>query len=397
MQHEVAVGLALQRLDLLLVGLGAERGGDQRLRLAAREERRAVGPRQVADLDGDRPDLVDLAAVDPQAALDDHAAAPRRSRPPRTPRAPRPSWSSSRPSALPHLVEHAADRLGARVLLVRRQRGGQLAAPPGSRTRAASARSSPAFGSNVQRGLPACADQLLLDARQPLALLVAEGDRLQHLVLGALPWRPPRPSARASSVPATTSSSCEASCCGRRRIGDELAVDQADADGADRTARTGCRRGRARRRRRSWPARRDRSPGSPEMTRQITWTSLRKPSGKSGRIGRSIRRRGQGLLLDRRALALEVAAGDPAAGVGTLAILDGQREEVLAPPWRSWRRRTVASTMRAAEADDDGAVGLLGDLAGLDGEGVAVDVDLNGVAHTNVCPRGSAVTRRTPV
>ena len=49
-QHELAVGLALERLDLLLVGLGAERGRDQGLRLAAREERRAVGARQVRDL-----------------------------------------------------------------------------------------------------------------------------------------------------------------------------------------------------------------------------------------------------------------------------------------------------------------------------------------------------------
>ncbi len=29
---------------------------------------------------------------------------------------------------------------------------------------------------------------------------------------------------------------------------------------------------------------------SPEITRQMTWTSFRKPSGKSGRIGRSISR-----------------------------------------------------------------------------------------------------------
>src|SRR3989454_7997943 len=45
-EHEVAPGLALERLDLLLVGLGAERGGDQRLGLTAREDRRAVGDRK---------------------------------------------------------------------------------------------------------------------------------------------------------------------------------------------------------------------------------------------------------------------------------------------------------------------------------------------------------------
>ena len=50
-QHEALGGLArLQQFDALLVVLGAERGGDQRLRFAAREERRAVGARQHARL-----------------------------------------------------------------------------------------------------------------------------------------------------------------------------------------------------------------------------------------------------------------------------------------------------------------------------------------------------------
>src|SRR2546426_5391531 len=70
-EHEVAPGLALERLDLLLVGLGAERGGDQRLGLTARENRRAVGPRQVRHLDRDRPDLVDLPAIHADAPFDD--------------------------------------------------------------------------------------------------------------------------------------------------------------------------------------------------------------------------------------------------------------------------------------------------------------------------------------
>src|SRR5438552_1178499 len=68
------IRLALQRLDLLLVGLGAEGGGDEGLRLAAREERRAVRARQVAGLDADRPDLVRLAAVEADALFDDHAS-----------------------------------------------------------------------------------------------------------------------------------------------------------------------------------------------------------------------------------------------------------------------------------------------------------------------------------
>ena len=67
-QHEPAVDLALDRFDLLLVVRRAERDGDERLRLAAREDGRAVHAGQHADLRPDRPDLVELAAVEPHAA-----------------------------------------------------------------------------------------------------------------------------------------------------------------------------------------------------------------------------------------------------------------------------------------------------------------------------------------
>ena len=67
-QHELLVVLADQRVDLLLVRRRAERGDDQRLRLAAREERRAVRARQHPDLAGDRPDVGEAAAVDATAA-----------------------------------------------------------------------------------------------------------------------------------------------------------------------------------------------------------------------------------------------------------------------------------------------------------------------------------------
>ena len=76
-EHEPLVDLAVHHLDLLLVLGGAERGGDERLRLAAREHGRAVRARQHADLDPDRADLVELAAVEALA----RARAPRRAAP----------------------------------------------------------------------------------------------------------------------------------------------------------------------------------------------------------------------------------------------------------------------------------------------------------------------------
>ncbi len=57
-------------VDILLVLAGAERGDDQRLRLAAREQRRAVGARQHADLRPDRTHRLDVAAVNALAGIE---------------------------------------------------------------------------------------------------------------------------------------------------------------------------------------------------------------------------------------------------------------------------------------------------------------------------------------
>ena len=56
--------LVVQAVDLLLVGDGAERRDDQRLRLAALEDGRAVRARQHADLAVDGANLLGVAAVD---------------------------------------------------------------------------------------------------------------------------------------------------------------------------------------------------------------------------------------------------------------------------------------------------------------------------------------------
>ena len=74
MQHETLAREQAEIVDDLLVLGGAERRDGQRLGLAAREERRTVGARQQADLAGDRADLVELAAVDATALLGDHPA-----------------------------------------------------------------------------------------------------------------------------------------------------------------------------------------------------------------------------------------------------------------------------------------------------------------------------------
>ncbi len=62
--------LAVDHLDLLLVVGGAERRGHERLRLASREHGRAVRAGKQADLDRDRANLVERAAVEPLPALE---------------------------------------------------------------------------------------------------------------------------------------------------------------------------------------------------------------------------------------------------------------------------------------------------------------------------------------
>ncbi len=73
-QHEVVGELAGQRIDALRVAFGAQRGHHQRLRLAAREEGTAMGARQHAGADLDRPHGACVTAVDARLARQDLAA-----------------------------------------------------------------------------------------------------------------------------------------------------------------------------------------------------------------------------------------------------------------------------------------------------------------------------------
>ena len=71
MEHEAIGVLAHQRVDPLLVARGAERGDDDRLRLAAREERRSVRARQHASANADRTHGARVAPVDARLAGED--------------------------------------------------------------------------------------------------------------------------------------------------------------------------------------------------------------------------------------------------------------------------------------------------------------------------------------
>ena len=71
MQKKCFLVGAVERVDPLLVLAGAQRGHDQRLRLAAGEQSRAVSTRQHADLGHDRTYRLHVAAIDAAAAIED--------------------------------------------------------------------------------------------------------------------------------------------------------------------------------------------------------------------------------------------------------------------------------------------------------------------------------------
>ena len=73
-KHEALEGFAFQHIQPLLVLAGAERGRHQSLRLAAREQRRAVRAGQQADLHADGTHLVEGAPVGPLMLVDDVVA-----------------------------------------------------------------------------------------------------------------------------------------------------------------------------------------------------------------------------------------------------------------------------------------------------------------------------------
>ena len=114
---------------------------------------------------------------------------------------------------------------------------------------------------------------------------------------------------------------------------------------------------------------RHRSPGRRRATVTKTWTSFLKPSGKSGRIERSMSRLARISLSDGTALTLEESARDLARGVGLLAVLDREREEREGGDVGG--DGDGGQHHRVAEPYQGGAGGLLRQSPGLDHQGAS--------------------------
>ncbi len=135
-----------------------------------------------------------------------------------------------------------------------------------------------------------------------------------------------------------------------RGEGDELAVDVAQADRADRARGTAAARGTGPSRRRSSPARRRRSAGRWPGRRPGPGPRRETTRGTCGRIGRSMSRDGERFLGRRPAFALEEPAGKLPGGGDPLAIIAGQGEEIDPGPgggrWR-WPRGPPSRHIRS--------------------------------------------------
>ena len=157
-----------------------------------------------------------------------------------------------------------------------------------SRTRASRAASLPARGSKAQRGLAARATRSLcirasfLHSAWPKAIA-------SSMVSSGTSLAPASTMSTASSVPAITSSSVDTVCSAVVGL-----TTNRPSTCPTRTAPTGPSNGMPDRQSAADAPFIARTSGSfswsPETTRQMTWTSFLKPSGNSGRIGRSISR-----------------------------------------------------------------------------------------------------------
>jgi hypothetical protein len=224
--------------------------------------------------------------------------------------------------------------------------------------------------------LPACLPSEIVDRRDDLPDGRVRGiQRLDHLLLGHL--------LRArldhdQTVLAAGDNEIELARLAllEGRIDDVLPVDHPDADAGNRLLERDLRQGERRR-----------CAGNREhigivlgIGRQDERDDLRlepPPRREQGPDRPIDHAAGQHFFFRRLPLALEKAAGDPARRIRVLAVIDRQRKEVdsLARVRRAARGHEHD---RITVPDDDGAVRLLGELAGFEAECLLADVEFAG-------------------
>ena len=219
----------------------------------------------------------------------------------------------------------------------------------------------------VPQRLAGFLDQIVDQADRSLLLLVAEHDGAEHHFFGQLVGF------RFDHQHGGLGAGDDEVQLRRRELGlgrveHVLAVDVADARGADRAVERNA--GQRERRRRADHRRNvgidlgiDRHHRRDDLDLVVEAIGKQRPDRAVDEPA------GQRLLLRRTAFALEEAAGDLARGVGLLLVVDGQREEVLAGLGLATGDRGDQHD-GVVEAGHDGAAGLARDFAGFERQGV---------------------------
>ena len=373
-QQELLLVGARQRVDILFVLAGAECGHNHRLRLAAGEQRRAVGARQHADFGDDVADRLDVAAVDALAGVEDvpahdlgfqfleHASDA--------------ELVVFRLLAFREIVRHhpfldLADR-GVAILLDRNGVGGAQV----RLDRSEHFLFQRAFVDDldVARLLGGLFGQLDDRIDHRLEVPMAEHHGAEHDVFVQLLGF------RFHHQHGVGGSGHDQVELGfhhlvERWVEHVFVVGKADARGSDRAleGRAGnrqCRRGGDQRENVGIVLHVMRQHGDDHL-RLVT------PAVDEQRADRAVDQAGnECFLFGRAAFALEITAGNATRGVSLFLIVDGQRQEVDAFA-RRLRGNHGGEHHGLAIGRQHGAVGLTGNLAGLKLEGTATPVDLD--------------------
>ncbi len=163
----------------------------------------------------------------------------------------------------------------------------------------------------------------------------------------------------------------------QRRVEHIFVVDEADAGGADRPLE----RSAGQRQRRGGGDHRQNVGIILHVVRQHGDDDLGlvAPAVDEQRTDRAVDQTGnQRFLFRRPAFALEVAAGNAARGVGLFDVIDGQRQEIYAFAGRL-RGDHGGENDRLAIGGENGTVGLTGNLAGFKLERTATPIDFDGM------------------
>ena len=374
-QHERRVSQAFKAVDHLFRVLGAQRGGADRLRFTAREQRRTVRARQEAGHRLDRADLIQLAAIDALAVLED-------------------GGTHDFGFELLHGLD--GDHLGLRGFLREGFLG--LGARFVERVRA-----SRLVGQLVGSG-NVLADSLLelgLDVRgvvreidlpgflggllgevddqvdNLLRFLVSEHDSAEHFLFGQFTrfrFDHHDGSAGGGDDEVETAFFQRSALLGIEHV---FAIDEADAAGADRTHERHARNGESGR---SGDHRNDVSLGFAVIAHDLgNDVDFVVEAFREQRAHRTVdQAAGQRFLFGRAAFTLEEAAGDTASRRELFLVVNGEREEVL-PFLHRLCSGDRAKHNGFAISGEDGTIRLAGDAAGFESEGLAAPLHRYGL------------------